>query len=166
MPSIDDSGLLTANASRQLAPVRPPWSLPEAMFLALCNGCDGCRDECPRGLLRKGADGYPFIDFTQGMCNFCGECVDACARGALTRRYHGVTWGPWRLKARIAGDCLGSQGVVCRQCVAHCRVHAIHLAWADGGFLPSVDVQVCNGCGACFASCPAEAIHLYDEASA
>lgn len=152
---------------REIAPgrspqFRPPWSLPEQMFLVLCTGCGGCRDECPRGLLQKGADGFPVIDFTQGSCDFCGECVGACARGALTHRFHGVTWGPWRLKAQVVGDCLSDHGVVCRQCVDHCRAHAIHMTIGIDTGMPSIDVQLCNGCGACFSSCPADAISMFD----
>jgi ferredoxin len=41
-------------------------------------------------------------------------------------------------------------------------VHAIHLAGDDSSYLPMVDLQICNGCGACFAQCPAEAISLHD----
>lgn len=140
--------------------IRPPWSLPEELFKSLCNGCGGCRDECPRGILQKGAGGLPFIDFALGSCTMCGECVDACARGAMTRRYQGATWGPWQLKARIAEACLGNQGVTCRQCVDRCHAHAIHLT----AHLPSIDLQACNGCGDCYASCPTDAIALYDAA--
>lgn len=144
---------------------RPPWSLPEEVFIALCTGCGGCRDECPRGLLQKDADGLPFIDFALGACNFCGECVDACGRGALTQRYHGATWRPWLLKARIGEDCLVSGGVMCRQCIDHCARHAIRLAPASGLPRPSIDGQACNGCGACYSSCPADAITLFDAAA-
>lgn len=164
--SINDSGFLRVTAAQQPTFIRPPWSVPEAVFLALCSGCGGCRDECPRGLLQKDADGFPVIDFAQGACDFCGECVDACARGALTRRYRGVSWEPWRLKARIVGNCLGDQGVVCRQCVEHCGVHAIRWVSCDGHRSLTVDGQVCNGCGACLSHCPAEAIGLSDAGAA
>lgn len=160
--SISGSGFLREIASGLAAFIRPPWSLPEPVFLTLCTGCGGCRDECPRGLLQKGADGFPVIDFTQGACDFCGDCVDACARGALTQRYQGASWGPWRLKAHIDEDCLGGQGVFCRQCIEQCGVHAIHLAGDASSCLPTIDVQICNGCGACFVQCPASAISLHD----
>lgn len=158
---IDGSGFLRGIAPAGSVFVRPPWSLPEAVFMALCSGCGGCRDECPRGLLQKDTRGLPFIDFSQGACDFCGECVDACARGALTRRYHGASWGPWQLKAYVAGDCLGDQGVACRQCHDQCRVRAIDL----GSGRCAVDVQRCNGCGACFSVCPSRAIGLFDTAT-
>lgn len=142
--------------------IRPPWALPEQAFIALCSGCGGCRDECPRGLLQKGADGFPVIDFSQGGCDFCGECVDACARGALTRRYHGAGWGPWRIKAVIGADCLNSLGIACRQCVELCRLHAIQMSSDLGVHSPVVDLQRCNGCGACLSECPAAAIGLFE----
>ena len=161
---IDGSGFFRGITPAGPAFVRPPWSLPEAVFLALCTGCGGCRDECPRGLLQKDTRGLPFVDFSQGACDFCGECVDACARGALTRRYHGASWGPWQLKARVSDACLGDQGVACRQCIEECHVHAIHLG--AGRCVPAIDVQRCNGCGACFTTCPSGAIGLFDPASA
>jgi ferredoxin-type protein NapF len=140
--------------------IRPPWSLPEELFKSLCNGCGGCRDECPRGILQKGAGGLPFIDFALGACNMCGECVDACGRGALTQRYRGAEWGPWQIKASVGDDCLIGAGVMCRQCGEVCHPHAIRFI--DGG-RPSIDMQVCNGCGACYSSCPADAISLFDS---
>lgn len=143
--------------------IRPPWALPEELFKNLCNGCGGCRDECPRGILQKGAGGLPFIDFALGACNFCGECVEACARGAMTRRYQGASWGPWQLQARLAGDCLGAQGVGCRRCIDDCQAHAIH---PSPGGIPAIDGQRCNGCGACYATCPADAIALFDPRTA
>lgn len=158
---IDGSGFSRGIAPAGSAFVRPPWSLPEAIFLALCTGCGGCRDECPRGLLQKDTRGLPFIDFTQGACDFCGECVDACARGALTRRYHGASWGPWRLKARVAGECLGDRGVSCRQCIEQCLAQAIQLS--SDRCVPLVDIQRCSGCGACFNRCPSGAISLFDQ---
>lgn len=162
--SIDGSRLLRGIAPAGSVFVRPPWSLPEAVFLALCTGCGGCRDECPRGLLQRDTRGFPFIDFAQGACDFCGECVDACGRGALTRQYRGASWGPWQLKAQVAGDCLGEHGVVCRQCLDPCSAQAIQLA--AGRYVPVVDVQRCNGCGACFTTCPSGAIGLFDTAPA
>ncbi|MFN2310201.1 MAG: ferredoxin-type protein NapF [Gammaproteobacteria bacterium] len=139
--------------------IRPPWSLPEELFKTLCSGCGACREECPRGLLQKGAGGLPFIDFALGACNLCGECVDACARGAITRRYQGVSWGPWQIQASLTGECLEARGVACRRCVDDCSTQAIQPA---AGGPPSIDGQRCNGCGACYASCPAEAIALFD----
>lgn len=161
---IDGSGFLREIAAAMSSLLRPPWSLPESLFLTLCTGCGGCRDECPRGLLQKDTRGLPFVDFSQGHCNFCGECVDACARGALSRRYNGTNWGPWQLKARVAGECLGDQGVACRLCVERCMTQAIRLE--SGCCVPAVDEQRCNGCGACFTSCPSGAIGLFDTARA
>lgn len=164
-PSISRSRVFRHTRPASTDGFRPPWSLPENVFIALCTGCGGCRDECPRGLLQKGAGGLPFIDFALGACNFCGECVDACARGALTQRYRGANWGAWTLKARVSGDCLIGAGVMCQQCVDQCAMHAIHLPHDRDDPHPSIDAQVCNGCGACYTSCPADAISLFDSAA-
>lgn len=160
-----DSLIQTSTSPMRSAHPRPPWSLPEAVFLSLCSGCGGCRDECPRGLLQQDAGGMPFVDFSKGACDFCGECVDACARGALTRRYQGTLWRAWPFKARIQGNCLGNAGVVCRQCIDCCRAHAICTVFGPDACVPVVDAQACNGCGACLESCPADAIALCEPAS-
>lgn len=160
--SITHSGFLTKVACVTPAFIRPPWALPEPIFLSLCTGCSDCRDECPRGLLQKSIDGFPVVDFTQGDCHFCGECVDACAHGALTRSFRGVRQEPWQLKAYVAGSCLGDQGVLCRQCAGHCAAQAIRFDSGIGQRVPDIDAQRCNGCGACLRHCPTAAIGLYN----
>lgn len=166
MPSsITHSGFLTKVACVTPAFIRPPWALPEPVFLSLCIGCSDCRDECPRGLLQKSVDGFPVVDFTKGDCHFCGECVDACAHGALTRSFRGVRQEPWQLKAYVAGSCLGEQGVLCRQCAGHCTAQAIRFDSGIGQRIPDIDAQRCNGCGACLRHCPTVAISLYKAPS-
>lgn len=157
MSSLGSDSTIQSNAAPYSGYPRPPWSVPESVFLSLCSGCGGCRDECPRGLLQKDAQGFPFIDFSKGSCDFCGDCVDACGSGALTRRYHGMSWRAWPFKAYVVGDCFGRHGVICRQCADYCCAHAITTVWEDA---PRIDAQRCNGCGACLSACPADAIAL------
>lgn len=133
--------------------------------MALCTRCNACADDCPQGLLRAGAGGYPVIDFSRGGCSFCGECVDACAQGALTQRFQGVEQSPWRLAAQVGDQCLSLAGVLCRICAEHCEVRAIRFRPALGGRAqPMVDTQTCNGCGTCYAACPSHAIALVERA--
>lgn len=61
--------------------------------------------------------------------------------------------------ATISVACLTKQGIACQSCRDACPQDAIRFRPRAGGpFLPEVDEALCNGCGACVAPCPAEAI--------
>ncbi|MBI5041834.1 MAG: ferredoxin-type protein NapF [Gammaproteobacteria bacterium] len=164
--SISRTQFLRGDFSGRRASQRPPWAVPEARFVDLCTRCNACADDCPRGLLRAGAGGYPVIDFSRGGCSFCGECVDACAQGALTRRFQGVEHTPWRLAAHVEDHCLSLHGVLCRVCGEHCGADAIRFRPELGGRLqPLIDAQACNGCGTCYAVCPSHALAFAERAT-
>jgi len=137
---------------------RPPWALPEAEFLALCNRCGECLVSCPTGILEQGDGGFPRVNFQRGECTFCGNCAEYCSTGAV-RRDDGQA--PWRLKATIDDRCLAQQGVVCQVCTEHCPSRAVRFAPQPGSIpVPVLDASACQGCGACVATCPAQAISI------
>ncbi|MDD5297394.1 MAG: ferredoxin-type protein NapF [Rhodocyclaceae bacterium] len=139
--------------------VRPPWALAEEGFTAVCSRCDGCLRACPTGILKRGAAGFPEVDFSRGECTFCGECVAACPTLALDRAALNQGLAPWSLAAEIQKGCLALNKVVCRSCGEVCELGAIAFRLAPGGVsLPEVDGAACNGCGACVAICPAAAV--------
>ena len=45
-------------------------------------GCGGCRESCPRSLIRPGEDGRAVVD--RRGCDACGVCAELCPRAALT----------------------------------------------------------------------------------
>lgn len=142
--------------------LRPPWALPEQAFQERCSRCGDCVSACPTHLLVSGGGAYPEADFnparTGANCTFCAACVDTCATGALVRQT-GVP--PWTLRAVINGDCLTSRQVVCYTCRDQCEFDAIRFQWAVGGMaVPLVEAGNCNGCGACIADCPTQAIRI------
>lgn len=136
--------------------VRPPWALEEWLFVKRCTRCNQCISACPQGLLNTGRGGFPKVDFQRGECTFCRACLDSCAPGAL-RAYEGEA--PWQLYAIINNSCLTQHGVICRSCADQCETHAIHFR-ATAGHTATAEVitALCNGCGACVAPCPADAI--------
>lgn len=137
--------------------LRPPTAVDEARFLDACDGCAACAPACPEGVIRLDADRRPVLRFEHGECTFCGACADVCAPGALTR----VGVRAWTAKAEISGRCLAVGGVHCRTCGDACPRSAIRFRpVADGRFLPILEDDACNGCGACVAPCPVDAVRV------
>lgn len=142
--------------ARQADPVRPPWSLREAAFVAACTGCGDCVRACPQSILTL-TSGYPETSFAHAGCNSCGLCADACAPRALDR----TAQPEWRHTVAIGTGCLAAQGVVCRICAEQCDVTAIRFRLVVGGkSRPVLNTAACTGCGACIGTCPTQAITI------
>jgi ferredoxin-type protein NapF len=97
------------------------------------------------------------VDFSRGACNFCGACAKICPRQALQ---FDPAVPPWYLSAIITADCLQNNKVLCGTCTEHCDKGAISF-WEKN--MPQnkalrVQSEKCNGCGACYHSCPINAI--------
>jgi ferredoxin-type protein NapF len=143
------------------APARPPWAIDEAAFVDGCTRCNECMDRCPTGIIVPGSGGFPVVDFSRGGCSFCGECASRCTPGVLSSAAMERGDIPWGRKARFTKACLSRLGVVCRSCADRCGTGAIRFRPQIGGaFLPTLDGQRCNGCGACQAPCPAGAVEI------
>ena len=154
------SQFLCAGLKNQRAPIRPPWSCVEGDFLELCSSCGDCIVSCPQKILVSGRGHYPQVDFSVAECTFCAACADACETGAIHRGSNGKDL-PWQMRAVINEHCLAVQKVVCRSCSEACDYNAIHFHLSPGCVSqPSVDEQVCTGCGACVSSCPTDAIAM------
>lgn len=150
-------GFLRGRVRPQVAPMRPPWALPETEFLARCTRCGNCSVICPSKIIRI-HEGYPQIDFSGGACTFCAECVRVCVPAALRRNDEEL---PWLRKAVVAESCIANKGVECRICGEQCDESAIHFApRLEGPPLPEIRDEICTGCGACVAPCPAHAIRI------
>lgn len=137
--------------------LRPPWAIERNAFLDTCTGCLDCVAACPEHVIVKGAGGYPEVHFTESECTFCGNCVERCEVDALSLG----TSPPWRLQPVIADTCLALNNVVCETCRDACEPRAIRFHYRIGGTPhPEVELENCNGCGACVSACPADAIEL------
>ena len=145
-------------------PQRPPWAIPEALFLNSCERCAACREACPEHILVEGSGGYPAVAFAQGGCTFCEACVTACPSGALdlfASDTKGERRAPWFLTAQISKECLSRRGVTCRICGEHCESGAISFRLHRNGVAtPRVEDSACTGCGACVGPCPVAAIDM------
>jgi ferredoxin-type protein NapF len=136
-----------------------PWAV-EA-FEGMCRRCDDCIHACEEAILTIGDGGFPTVDFARGSCTFCGACAAACRYGALDRAVSPA----WQIRPTVGGDCLSRRGVTCRSCGDACESRAISFQLALGGrALPQVDPVTCNGCGACVAVCPTQAVQIEEAA--
>ena len=157
----------------------PPWSIDQADFIDLCTRCGDCVAECPENVLMPGSGGFPTTNFKQNECTFCGDCVNACPTGALTRtttphqttgtdgsQCHESKDIPWHQAPNISDQCLAQKGVVCRSCGDACEPEAIVFNWGNpengtrGVATPSVNNDLCSGCGACISICPNNALTM------
>ena len=141
--------------------IRPPWGLPEDDFQIACTSCGECVNHCPEHILVIDSDNYPEVDFRLGECTFCGDCVSHCQTNALLRYVGHTARDPWTVKAVISSSCLASARTTCLACVETCQQEALTFAFGSTGTSkPNLDLDLCNGCGACYAQCPANAINM------
>ena len=157
--NISRSELLQGRFNAKNRPLRPPWSIPAARFLELCNQCGDCIKKCPTGIIQSGRGNYPLIDFNRGECLFCADCVTTCQTGALRHDAHSPAWS---ISASIDNErCLAYKSVECRSCFDPCEQRAIEMRYRIGAVaIPLLDPQRCNGCGACYSPCPVNAIEM------
>lgn len=150
---------ITKTSSRSI--FTPPWAVETKLFRSLCDGCGECVSSCDNNIVFLGEDGYPGVDFSLGSCNFCGLCAQRCPQGALR---HNTDIAPWDLRFFITGTCLINERVICRSCAEKCNREAIVQPISiNEGQAPEILSAKCNGCGACFASCPVGAIAFEDK---
>jgi ferredoxin-type protein NapF len=150
---------LRGDISSRALPVRPPWTQDEISFTDNCTRCGDCIKVCETNILHKGQGGFPEINFAKGECTFCAACVQACKEDVFIS----TTSEPWDLKATITEDCLADRGVVCMICGEQCETSAIRFIHQAGKVdQPQMDSQACNGCGACYQSCPVQAIKVQE----
>lgn len=145
-------------SKRKPATPRPPWALAEPAFIDACTRCGDCVRACPERIIVEDAEGRPTVSFAVTACTFCGKCEEVCEPHAL-RREEGAA--PWQIKAEILDNCIAKQHVVCRTCGDACPTFAIRFRpQVMDAAQPEVDPEICTGCGACVAPCPAQAIRI------
>ena len=137
----------------------PPGARPEILFSEICNGCADCVSACPQDVIFLAKNNLPVLSFDLAGCTFCGKCVDACKLGALVAGND--LRENWQWRAEISSSCLDRRGIVCRACEAACEPEAIRFSPALGGVSNVlVNLEECDGCGACIRFCPAGAISM------
>jgi ferredoxin-type protein NapF len=132
-----------------------PYLKDISLPTSVCPTCDDapCVGACSSGLIVLDK-GIPALDFTKGGCTFCEMCALVCRRGVLDADMSEQTGAEVFIKTK---ECLAWRGTMCYTCKDICPKHAITFM---GIFRPSIDMELCNGCGECIAPCPSEAIHV------
>lgn len=149
--------------------VLPPGADSSRDFLAECNRCGRCIQACPQHVvtptpLSKGITscGTPELVFDLGYCDFCMKCVDACPTGALA--YGRSSERDIGVAVVLKEACIAWNWSGCTVCHDECPVEgAIAL---DDLARPSVQEDLCTGCGKCELVCPAASLRAYDAAVA
>ena len=143
-------------------PVQLPWSVAWPQFSTECTRCGDCLAACPEQILVNGEGGFPTVDFQRGECTFCGDCVAACKEPL----FRPASETPWQYKASIAANCLANGQVYCQRCQDSCEPRAIRFIPTLGRVpTPVIELDSCNGCGACVQDCPVGSIKVDGSAA-
>ncbi len=151
----------------QVQPVRPPGSIPEAEFLTRCIACGECMNACPNHALQPCGfiDGMmklntPKLVPSVGYCEpSCTACTNVCPTVAI--RPVAPDDKPFtKIGTAIVNKdhCLAWRGEIrCMVCEKRCPYQAITEEIIECGETtlsgPSVNKDLCTGCGACEKYC-------------
>ncbi|HFZ8994222.1 TPA: ferredoxin-type protein NapF [Citrobacter freundii] len=163
MVDLSRRNMLTGSWHQARNEIRPPWSCDASAFFSHCLRCDACIQACETHVLQRGQGGYPAVNFTQHECSLCYACAQACSESLFLPRHTRA----WDLLFTITEKCLAWQSIECRRCQDSCEPLAITFRPSVAGvYQPQLNAQICNGCGACAASCPTSAINVeYNHAA-
>lgn len=142
------------------AAIRLPWVIDEQHFIDGCTQCGDCIKSCEENIIVKGDGGFPTIDFSKGECSFCQHCIAVCDQPLFVdKREQSQT--AWQLDIKIKSNCLAMNQVVCQSCQDSCETEAISFKYLTSKTpQPQIELDKCNGCGACVSICPQAAIEL------
>jgi ferredoxin len=158
--------------SEQAESVLPPGA--NRKFAETCTRCYACVSACPIEIvkIKKGGPlselAMPELVFDSeyGCEESCNRCAEVCPTGAIRSISHAEKR---RTQIGVAGvkkeRCLAwADNEYCMVCDEYCPYNAIETVWQGDVACPVVNPDLCRGCGACEANCPAlegKAIFVY-----
>ncbi|HUN66585.1 MAG TPA: 4Fe-4S dicluster domain-containing protein [Bacteroidota bacterium] len=146
-------------------PVVPPGSQSIARYTSLCTACHLCVSSCPTQVLQPaflefGIGGIlqPKMDYSISYCNYdCTVCGSVCPTGAIAA----MDIASKKLvqigrASFVRDDCVVvSKKKDCAACSEHCPTKAVSTVPYEGSLMiPSLNNDICIGCGACEHACP------------
>ena len=164
-PGLDDAHRAGTGKDRRV--ICPPGSGSIDRFLDRCTACQLCVSACPTHVLQPtwtayGLDGLmkPRMDYTTAFCNYeCRVCGEACPSGAITlldlaeKQVTQIGEAIFEKEKCI----VVVKGTDCAACSEHCPTKAVYtLPYGDNLRLPTVNRDLCIGCGGCEYACPAQ----------
>jgi uncharacterized Fe-S center protein len=164
-PGLDAAHLAGTGNDRRV--ICPPGSGSIDRFLDRCTACQLCVSACPTHVLQPtwtayGLDGLmkPRMDYTTAFCNYeCRVCGEACPSGAITlldlaeKQVTQIGEAIFEKEKCI----VVVKGTDCAACSEHCPTKAVYtLPYGDNLRLPTVNRDLCIGCGGCEYACPAQ----------
>lgn len=153
------------SADRYFA-IMPPCTVNRERFHQLCIACHQCIAHCPEHILKPATTEYkngkgllqPTMSFERGYCRpSCRRCAEVCPTGAIQlvdvarKRADRLGWANFNSQTCVTV----TQDVDCDACGRHCPHGAIQMIEKGGHKVPTIDVKLCTGCGACEFYCPA-----------
>ncbi len=152
------------------AVICPPGSSSIQEFLDRCTACHLCITECPTAVLQPAFLQYgwsglmkPRMDYSVAFCNFdCRRCGEVCPDGAISLLGLATKYLTKIGEAQFDRDAcvVVTNGTDCAACSEHCPTKAVSTTpYVNKGKnlrLPSVNKELCVGCGACEYACPAK----------
>jgi len=150
--------------TRQI-PISPPGAKSTKRLLHHCTSCHLCISRCPSNVLKPtfmeyglGGMMQPMMYFEKGFCNYdCTVCSDVCPNGALipmsVEQKHLEQVGRVVFNEDIC--VVHTEGTNCGACAEHCPTQAVTMIpYKDGLTIPSINANICVGCGGCEFICP------------
>ena len=167
-----DNKTLHPEESGEPGGVLPPGAISLKRLQNNCTACHACLASCPSDIIsystgEYGLNGFflPVIHYDKGFCSYdCHKCSDICPSEALVpmsiEQKRRTQVGKVHFTAK---NCIVFKDKTdCGACDEHCPTKAITMVeWkgrSDGLRYPSVNQDICIGCGACEYICPASPV--------
>jgi ferredoxin len=162
----EKTGFLNGGKSyTRQTPISPPGALSTDRLQSHCTSCHLCISKCPTNVLKPAFAEYgfggvmqPTMFFEKGFCNFdCTICSNVCPNHALKplsiEEKHKTQMGHVVFIEEIC--IVPTRHQSCGACAEHCPTQAVKMIpYQDGLTIPTINTDICVGCGACEFICP------------